>query len=96
VLRLAVNLLAALWIASAAWQATGAVRCIGLFVAVDFALYSFLGLPFAWAFFITLPSLVLLPVWFVLIGRLLAKESGHTAPQTTAKSQPATSANELA
>jgi hypothetical protein len=80
-MRLAVNLLAALWIASAAWRARGAVRGIGVFVAVDFALYSFLGLPFSWAFIVALPSLVLLPLWFVLVGRLLAKESGLAVRQ---------------
>jgi hypothetical protein len=71
--RLAINLVAALWIAVAAWHGRGTFRGIGLFVAVDFALYSFLG-PFSpKAFVVALPSLVLLPVWFVLAGRRLAR-----------------------
>lgn len=69
VLRLAINLVAALWIASASWRARGATRGIGIFVAFDFACYSFVALLSPLAFVITLPSLVLLPVWFVLAGR---------------------------
>jgi len=66
--------LAALWIAAASWRMQGATRIIGLFVAVDTALYSALA-PFSpLAFVVTLPSLVLLPVWFWLVGRLLARE----------------------
>lgn len=71
--RLAVNLLAALWIASASWPQRGIIRALGVFVALDFASYSLLGLSFAWVFFVTLPSLVLLPVWFVLVGRRMAR-----------------------
>src|SRR5579862_988031 len=40
VIRLVINLVAALWIATASWQTTGAIRWIGVFVAVDFACYS--------------------------------------------------------
>jgi hypothetical protein len=73
-IRLAVNVLAALWIAAASWRMKGARRIIGLFVAVDTALYSALA-PFSpVAFVVTLPSLMLLPVWFWLVGRLLASE----------------------
>jgi hypothetical protein len=71
VMRLAINLVAALWIAAASAQAWGALRGIGIFVAIDFAGYSIVSFitNFAsWAFVITLPSLVLLPVWFVLVG----------------------------
>jgi hypothetical protein len=68
------NGLAALWIAAASWRMKGAMRIIGLFVAVDTALYSALA-PFSLlAFVVTLPSLVLLPAWFWLVGRLLARE----------------------
>jgi hypothetical protein len=71
--RLAVNVLASLWIAAAAWRMTGATRVIGLVVAVDTALYSALA-PFSpLAFVVTLPALVLLPVWFWLVGRHLAR-----------------------
>jgi hypothetical protein len=73
VLRLAINLVAALWIATASWQSRGAMRWIGVFVAFDFACYSLVALLSPLAFLVTLPSLVLLPVWFVLVGRLLAR-----------------------
>jgi hypothetical protein len=72
VLRLAINLVAALWIASASWQRRGAIRYVGVVVALDFACYSFVALLSPLSFVVTLPSLVLLPVWFVLVGRLLA------------------------
>lgn len=80
VMRLAINLVAALWIAAASAQERGALRGSGLFVAIDFALYSFAAAFFAWAFVITLPSLVLLPVWFVLVGNRLGAEAG-SAPR---------------
>jgi hypothetical protein len=73
VLRLAINLVAALWIATASWQARGAIRVIGVFVAIDFACYSLVALLSPLAFLVTLPSLVLLPVWFVLVGRQLSR-----------------------
>jgi hypothetical protein len=72
VVRLAVNVLAALWFAAASWRARGAVRGIGIFVALDTVAYSGIGRLFAWAFVVTLPSLILLPVWFALMGRRLA------------------------
>ena len=78
VIRLAVNVLAALWIASASWRARGALRNIGLVVALDTVAYSCIGLFFTWAFVVTVPSLILFPVWFVLVGRSLA---GKPAPQ---------------
>lgn len=78
VIRLAVNVLAALWIASASWRARGAMRSIGLVVALDTIAYSCIGLFFTWAFVVTVPSLILFPVWFVLVGRSLA---GMPAPQ---------------
>jgi hypothetical protein len=73
VLRLAINLVAALWIATASWRARGALRGIGVFVALDFACYSLVVLLSPLAFVVTLPSLVLLPVWLVLVGRRLAR-----------------------
>lgn len=73
VVRLGVNLLAALWIATASLQGRGALRGIGLFVAADFACYSFVAALSPLAFVVALPSLVLLPVWFALVGRRLAR-----------------------
>ncbi|HEY6406202.1 MAG TPA: hypothetical protein VIY29_01920, partial [Ktedonobacteraceae bacterium] len=54
------------------WQARGAMRLVGLFLALDLFIYSFIAfIPFT--FVILFPSLVLLPVWFVLVGRLLGR-----------------------
>jgi len=86
VVRLGVNLLAALWIASASLQARGGMRWLGVFVAADFACYSFVGLLSPLAFLIALPSLVFLPLWFVLAGRRIARMSplAATTGQATA------------
>jgi hypothetical protein len=92
VLRLAINLVAALWIATASWRATGALRPIGVFVAVDFAGYSLLILLTPLAFLVVLPSLVLLPVWFLLVGRRFAREQAQPAArpeQSAQQAQPA-------
>lgn len=70
--RLAVNVLAALWIASASFRQRATFRILGVVIAVDLILYSAFGLLSPAAFLITLPSLVLLPVWFWLVGRMLA------------------------
>lgn len=82
-IRLAVNVLAALWIAAASWRMEGAVRVIGLIVAVSTALYSAVA-PFSpLAFLVTLPALALLPLWFLLVGRRLARArdlSSGTSP----------------
>ena len=81
VIRLAINLVAALWIATASWHATGAIRGIGIFVAIDFACYS-LVIPLSpLAFLVALPSLVLLPLWFLLIGRRFARAQRQAAEQ---------------
>ena len=49
------------------------MRAIGLVVALDLALYSFIAfIPFT--FLVLVPSLVLLPLWFVLVGRLIARD----------------------
>ena len=70
------HIAAAMWIASASWQTKGAMRIIGWFVALDLALYSFIAfVPFT--FVVLLPSLVLLPLWLWLVGRLLAREREH-------------------
>jgi hypothetical protein len=79
VLRLAINLVAALWIASASLRARGGMRALGVFVAADFACYSFVALLSPLAFVVALPSLVLLPLWFVLAGRRIARMGGSAA-----------------
>lgn len=71
--RLAVNVLAALWIASSSWRESRAVQVIGIVIAIDLVAYSALGLLTPAAALIILPSLVLLPVWFLLVGRRLAR-----------------------
>src|SRR5438128_6823638 len=72
---------AALWIASASWQIKGAIRITGLLLALDLAIYSFIAfIPFT--FVILIPSLVLLPLWLVLSGRFLARESIHYTKQS--------------
>lgn len=72
-LRYGGHISAALWIASASWQAKGATRVVGWLLAFDLAIYSFIAfLPLT--FVVLLPSLVLLPLWFVLVGRLLSRE----------------------
>ncbi|MBA2680788.1 MAG: hypothetical protein H0U76_20635 [Ktedonobacteraceae bacterium] len=71
-LRYGANVVAALWIAGASLQGKGALRVIGVIVALDLAVYSFIAfIPFT--FLMLLPSLVLLPLWFVLVGRSLAR-----------------------
>lgn len=86
VIRLGVNLLAALWIASASLRTRGGMRWLGVFVATDFACYSFVGLLSPLAFLIALPSLVLLPLWFILAGHRIAHRSrlAETTAQATA------------
>lgn len=71
-IRRGVNVLAALWIAAASWRASDATRVIGLIVAVAIALYSAVAFLSPFAFVVTMPALVLLPVWFFRVGRGLA------------------------
>lgn len=80
VVRLIINLVAALWVATASLHGTGALRVIGLIVAIDFACYSLLGGFFPWAFVVALPSLILLPLWFILVGRYLGQAKPTNAP----------------
>ncbi len=70
---------AALWIASASWQARGATRIVGWLLALNLGGYSFI--PHG-SFVILLPTLVLLPLWFVLVGLLLAQEASPVQKQT--------------
>lgn len=82
-LRLAVNVAAAVWLALAAWQGRGAFRLVGLFVAADFALYSFAATLDPRAFLLALPSLLLLPLWFALAGRRLASATSRATSRAT-------------
>jgi len=67
-LRYGANVAAALWIASASWQEKGILRVIGVIVALDLAVYSSIAfIPLT--FLILIPSLILLPLWFFLVGR---------------------------
>ncbi len=73
-LRYGANIAAALWIVSASWQGKGAMRVIGIIVALDLVLYSFIAfIPFT--FLVLVPSLVLLPLWFWLVGHTFAQEA---------------------
>jgi hypothetical protein len=79
-LRYGANVAAALWIASAAFQEKGAIRVIGVIVAIDLAIYSFIAfIPFT--FVLLIPSLVLLPLWLWLVGRFLAQAESHLQGQ---------------
>jgi hypothetical protein len=82
-LRLAVNVLAAVWFVAASWRAPLAMRIIGIFVGCDLVAYS-LTAPFdPRAFVVSLPSLVLVPIWFALVARRLTA-LGETPPMTNA------------
>lgn len=81
-LRLVINVVAAIWIASASWRAHGAMRVLGLIVAFDITAYSCVALLSPLAFVVSLPSLVLLPVWFVLVGRRIAQLPASAALRT--------------
>jgi hypothetical protein len=83
-LRYGGHISAALWAASAALQAKGAVRIVGVLYALDLALYSYL--PHG-AFFVLLPSAVLLPLWLVLLGRLLTRERPYQPARTSTVEQ---------
>ena len=75
-LRYGANIAAALWIASASWQGRGAMRIIWTIVAFDVALYSFIAfIPFT--FLILVPSLILLPLWLWLVGRMFVREKSQ-------------------
>jgi len=61
---------AALWIATAAWQAKGATRISGLILALVLGGYSLIP---NGPIDLLIPSGLLLPIWFALVGRLLAQ-----------------------
>lgn len=80
------HIAAALWIATASWQAKGATRGVGLLLALDLGVYSFIA-PFV-SFVALLPSIVLLPAWFVLVARAIGHEAeaaDHPAPAQPAR-----------
>lgn len=80
-LRLIVNVLAAVWLMGASWRAPLAMRIIGIFVSVSLVAYA-LTAPFeGGAFILTIPSVFLLPIWFVLAGRLLSATSSASPAQ---------------
>lgn len=83
-LRYGGHIAAALWAASAAFQAKGAVRVVGLLYALDLALYSYI--PHG-SFLIFLPSAILLPLWLVLVGRFLTREYTYQPAQASAAEQ---------
>ena len=68
-LRYGGHIAAAVWAAAASWQARGALRAIGVIYAIDLALYSFIWPLSRLSFVVLLPSLVLLPVWLLLVAR---------------------------
>jgi|SRR5579859_194093 len=79
-LRYGGHLSAAVWIATASWQATRALRAVGLLLALDLGLYSFVA---PWVSIVALyPSLLLLVLWFVLVGRYIADAGEHPAGAT--------------
>jgi hypothetical protein len=79
-LRYGGHVSAAVWLTAASWPATGSLRPVGLLAALDLGGYSFLA-PFV-SFVALLPAGVLLPAWFVLVGRRLAERSGSATPQS--------------
>lgn len=73
------HVVAALWIAAASWQAKGAMRVVGILLALILGGYSFI--PHG-PFWILIPTGFLIPVWLVLVGRCLARRSEQVDDQT--------------
>ncbi|GER89097.1 hypothetical protein KDW_32590 [Dictyobacter vulcani] len=72
-LRYGGHISAALWILLVSLNTTGALRIIGILLALDLAIYSFIAfIPLS--FLLLLPSLILLPLWLALSGRFLARK----------------------
>lgn len=72
---------AGVWIAVASWQARGALRIVGLLLALNLAGYSFVA-PFVPPLALV-PSLVLLPLWLFLAGRNIIQRTEE--PQAVVK-----------
>ena len=83
------HIAAALWIATASWQARGATRGVGLLLALDLGAYSFIA-PFV-SFVALLPSIVLLPAWFILVARSIGRgaEDREEAADRASSARPA-------
>jgi hypothetical protein len=85
-LRYGGHISAAIWIASASWQEKGAMRIVGYLLALDLVIYSFtIFVPFA--FVILIPSLVLLPLWIVFVGRLIGGDKEQLEEDTNVSTQ---------
>ena len=91
-LRYGGHISSALWVAAASWQGKGALRWIGWLYALDLASYSFLA-AYKGSFVILFPSLVLLPLWLVLIGRLFARSGADAQALRVDSEKPAVSRN---
>jgi hypothetical protein len=88
-LRYGGHISAAIWITSASWQEKGALRIAGYLLALDLVVYSFIAfIPFT--FIILIPSLILLPLWVVLVGRLIARGNEALQVPTNVREQPVT------
>jgi len=72
-LRLGGHASSALWMATAAHNSTGAVRAIGWPLAVVLMIHAFAA-PWAPAW-VVFPPFVTIPVWLVLVGRLMPARS---------------------
>jgi hypothetical protein len=90
-LRLIVNVLAAFWFMAASWRAPTGMRIIGIFVGWDLIAYSLTAPFWVSAFVLSLPSLILVPVWFALVGRLLTA----LASEPPAAAQPQAAAQQV-
>jgi hypothetical protein len=77
---------AALWIATASWQAKGALRIVGLLLALNLGGYSLI--PHA-SYLLLIPTGFLLPIWFALAARHLTRTRG-------ARTEPAAVLSEVA
>jgi hypothetical protein len=81
---------AAVWIVTASWQTTSWLRAVGLLLALDLGLYSFVA---PWVSITALyPSLLLLVPWFVLVAphraRRMNSQLERWACASTARSSP--------
>jgi hypothetical protein len=85
-LRYGGHISAAIWIASASWQEKGAMRIVGYLLALDLVVFSFMiFVPFS--FVILIPSLILLPLWIVFVGRLIGGDKEQLEEDTNVSTQ---------
>ncbi len=71
-LRYGGHVSAALWIGLASWRAGGALRLVGLLLAVLLGGFSFI--PHG-SFLLLIPTGFLFPLWFALVGRHIARDA---------------------